>query len=480
MLEGRVERVVGITTVDKINVLNTVRHSGNCLVIGLSQQQGWPIIVLSSVDGQQAKYFHLDCNLSQLRLSSGCRFGNRVHAINASAGIAMENRSNTGSNSVQASSSSLKWVTMAESLKPTPLFTQHQQLNARMMGFGGWDMPVQYQGITAEHQCVRQKAGMFDISHMGKFLLEGANLRETLQPLVPSDLSQLEPGQAKYSVFLNEQAGIVDDLIFYFEGHTDTGNEKGKLIVNASTTVKDKDWLLDHVPANEIGFEDVTDAFVLIAIQGPEAIATLQALTPTDLKAIRNYRHQSGSILDQPAWFARTGYTGEDGFEVLVDPDTGQRLWQTLLDAGVAPCGLGARDTLRLEAAMALYGQDINDTTTPYEAGLGWLVDLDKGDFIGADVLRAQHQEGPQRKLVGLQMQGRHIARHDYPIIANNQEVGIVTSGSFSPTLGKAIALAYVPINFAKSGTELTILIRNKPQLGTVVKKPFYRRPKLK
>lgn len=345
-------------------------------------------------------------------------------------------------------------------------------------GLWGWNMPVQYEGITVEHQSVRQKVGMFDISHMGKFLLKGDNLRQKLQPLVPSDLSQLEPGQAKYSVFLNEQAGIIDDLIFYFEGISDSGAEIGKLIVNASTTAKDKAWLLENVSAEAIGFEDVSDSHVLIAVQGPDAIATLQRFTPTELSAIRNYRHQSGTILEQPAWFARTGYTGEDGFEVMIDPETGKKLWQTLLEAGVAPCGLGARDTLRLEAAMALYGQDINDTTTPYEAGLGWLVNLDQGEFIGQDTLKKQQAEGPPRKLVALEMQGRHIARHDYPVWVNDQEVGIVTSGSFSPTLGKSIALAYVPTAYAKSGTEVAVLIRKKPQPATVVKKPFYRRPK--
>ncbi|NJK29154.1 MAG: glycine cleavage system aminomethyltransferase GcvT, partial [Acaryochloris sp. SU_5_25] len=208
------------------------------------------------------------------------------------------------------------------------------------------------------------------------------------------------------------------------------------------------------------------------------AIATLQSLTPTDLNTIRNYRHQAGTILGQPAWFARTGYTGEDGFEVMVDPDTGQHLWQTLLDAGVTPCGLGARDTLRLEAAMALYGQDIDDTITPYEAGLGWLVNLDKGNFIGVDTLQAQQQNGLKQQLVGLEMQGRHIARHDYPVCLNNETVGKVTSGTFSPTLGKAIALAYVPPSLAKPGTELQVMIRNKPQRATVVKKPFYQRAK--
>ncbi|NJN37598.1 MAG: glycine cleavage system aminomethyltransferase GcvT [Acaryochloridaceae cyanobacterium CSU_3_4] len=367
---------------------------------------------------------------------------------------------------------------MTESLKTTPLFHQHQHLNARMMGFGGWSMPVQYEGITAEHHSVRQNVGMFDISHMGKFLLKGPHLREQLQPLVPSDLSQLVPGQAKYSVFLNEQAGIIDDLIFYFEGYTDSGVETGKLIVNAGTTAKDKAWLLEHLCADQIGFEDVSDAQVLLAIQGPIAIATLQSLTPTDLNTIRNYRHQAGTILGQPAWFARTGYTGEDGFEVMVDPDTGQHLWQTLLDAGVTPCGLGARDTLRLEAAMALYGQDIDDTITPYEAGLGWLVNLDKGNFIGVDTLQAQQQNGLKQQLVGLEMQGRHIARHDYPVCLNNETVGKVTSGTFSPTLGKAIALAYVPPSLAKPGTELQVMIRNKPQRATVVKKPFYQRAK--
>lgn len=362
--------------------------------------------------------------------------------------------------------------------KPTPLYAQHAQLQARMMDFGGWDMPVQYQGITAEHHSVRQSVGMFDISHMGKFLLEGPQLRQQLQSLVPSDLSQLEPGQAKYSVFLNEQAGIIDDLIFYFEGLTDTGIEKGRLIVNAATTAKDKAWLLDHIPAEKIGFEDVSAAYVLIAVQGPGAIATLQALTPTGLTAIRNYRHQSGSILEQPAWFARTGYTGEDGFEVMVDASTGQQLWQALLDKQVTPCGLGARDTLRLEAGMALYGQDINDSTTPYEAGLGWLINLEQGNFIGAEALQIQKEQGPQRQLVGLHMQGRHIARHHYPVLAEGQEVGLVTSGTFSPTLNQAIALAYVPSTLASVGQKLDILIRGKAQAALVVKTPFYRRAK--
>lgn len=362
-------------------------------------------------------------------------------------------------------------------LKQTPLFQQHQDLKARMMGFGGWDMPVQYQGITAEHHSVRQQAGMFDISHMGKFLLKGKNLRQQLQRLVPSDLGQLQPGQAKYSVFLNPEGGIIDDLIFYYEGLTDEGLEQGKLIVNAATTDKDKTWILDHCSEKDLGFEDVSAERVLIAVQGPKAVDILQSLTPTDLSAVGNYRHQTGTILDQPAWFARTGYTGEDGFEIMVHSEIGDQLWQTLLDQGIAPCGLGARDTLRLEAAMALYGQDINDTTTPLEAGLKWLLNFE-GDFIGSSALAQQKESGVSKRLVGLQMEGRNIARHDYPVNAEGQTVGTVTSGSFSPTLGVAIALAYLPPNLAKIGQSVTVEIRGKQCPATVVKRPFYRRPK--
>jgi aminomethyltransferase len=363
-------------------------------------------------------------------------------------------------------------------LKKTGLFQQHQDLKARMMGFGGWDMPVQYQGITAEHQCVRQQAGMFDISHMGKFLLLGKDLRQQLQVLVPSDLGQLEPGQAKYSVFLNPQAGIVDDLIFYYEGKNEAGLEQGKLIVNASTTDKDRAWLLDHCSAEALGFQDVSAERVLIAVQGPQAVKILQTLTPTDLSVIGNYRHQTGTILEnQGAWFARTGYTGEDGFEIMVTPEVGRQLWQTLLEHGVAPCGLGARDTLRLEAAMALYGQDINDRTTPLEAGLNWLLNFD-GDFVGRAALKQQQESGVARRLVGLQMEGRNIARHDYPVCVEGQTVGTVTSGSFSPTLGVAIALAYIPLELAQIGQSVTVEIRGKQCPATVVKRPFYRRPK--
>ena len=362
-------------------------------------------------------------------------------------------------------------------LARTPLFALGMSLKARMTGFSGWEMPVQYSGITQEHQAVRSTAGMFDISHMGKFSLIGDRLVEQLQRLVPSDLSRLQPGQAQYTVLLNEQAGIVDDVIFYNQGLHQTGQERWYAIVNAGTTLKDKTWLLKHLDQERMTFQDDSTNKVLLAIQGPTAVKQLQALVLEDLSTVPAFGHLEGTILGQSGFLARTGYTGEDGFEVMVDPSVGVELWRSLLDAGVVPCGLGARDTLRLEAAMALYGQDIDDTTTPLEAGLGWLVHLDrKGDFIGRSVLEQQKQTGVTRRLVGLQMQGRYIARHGYQVFYNDTPVGEVTSGTQSPTLGQAIALAYVPTPLAKVDQTLEVEIRGKRYPAVVAKKPFYRR----
>jgi aminomethyltransferase len=356
----------------------------------------------------------------------------------------------------------------------TPLYDRAIALNARMTAFSGWEMPVQFSGITPEHEAIRQRAGMFDISHMGKFTLKGAQAIEQLQGLVPSDLSRLQPGQAQYTVLLNPQAGIIDDIIVYQEG---SGNVV--LIVNAGTKDKDKDWLLAHLDLNRVEFTDLSAQQVLIAVQGPATVHHLQPLVDVDLSQLTNFGHARALIFKNSAFIARTGYTGEDGFEIMVAPELGVKLWDTLLAAGVAPCGLGARDTLRLEAAMCLYGQDISDTTTPLEAGLGWVVHLDtKGDFIGRDVLVQQKAAGVSRKLVGLNMQGRYIARHDYPIAIDGRQVGVVTSGTMSPTLGQAIALAYVPSEFAKLGQVVEVEIRGKLHAATVVKKPFYRSTK--
>lgn len=359
----------------------------------------------------------------------------------------------------------------------TPLYALSASLNARFTEFSGWEMPVQYSGIKQEHLAVREKAGMFDISHMGKFFLQGSGVLGQLQKLVPSDLSRLTPGDAQYTVLLNPQGGIIDDLIVYYQGTETNGAERVALIVNAATTEKDKTWLLAHLGAGTVGFEDVSGDRALIAVQGPEAVAQLQQVTAEDLSKVGRFGHIEGTVLGKPAFLARTGYTGEDGFEVMVAPETGQALWTTLHENGVVPCGLGARDTLRLEAAMALYGQDITDATTPLEAGLKWLVHLDKAeDFIGRSVLEAQAKQGVQRRLVGLRMEGRNIARHDYPLLQEGKTVGTITSGTLSPTLGYPIALAYAPTALAKVGQPMTVEIRGKACPAEVVKRPFYRR----
>lgn len=372
-----------------------------------------------------------------------------------------------------ASKEELKSATLP--LAQTPLIHLALELKARLTGFGGWEMPVQFVGIGQEHQAVRTAAGMFDISHMGKFILQGKELVAQLQHLVPSDLSRLQPGQAQYTVLLNPEAGIIDDIIFYYLGKDPNGEQQGVVIVNAATTRKDKAWLSQHLDLQRVELLDISRDKVLIAVQGPQAVACLQPLVQADLTQVKPFGHQQAIVFGKPSFIARTGYTGEDGFEVMVDPEEGVKLWRSLLSAGVTPCGLGARDTLRLEAAMALYGQDIDESTTPLEAGLGWVVHLNtKGDFIGREALEQQKSVGVPRKLVGLQMQGRYIARHGYQVLSAGKVVGEITSGTISPTLGYPIALAYVPTRLSQPGQVLEVEIRGKAYPATVVKKPFY------
>ncbi len=363
-----------------------------------------------------------------------------------------------------------------ENLSRTPLFSLTQELKARLTSFGGWEMPVQFVGITTEHEAVRKAAGMFDISHMGKYTLKGKNLISQLQRLVPSDISRLKIGQAQYTVLLNEKAGIIDDIIFYYQGENIAGEQQGVMIVNAATNSKDKAWLSKYLDTDEVKLQDISSEKVLIAIQGPKACTCLQQFVEADLTLVKSFEHLETMVLGEPGFIARTGYTGEDGFELMLRKDVGIKFWQNLYNAGVVPCGLGARDTLRLEAAMALYGQDIDDNTTPLEAGLGWLVHLDtKGDFIGRSVLEQQKVAGVQRRIVGLQMQTRNIARHGYQVLSESKVVGEVTSGTLSPTLGYPIALAYVPTNLATVNQQLFVEIRGKVYPAVVVKRPFYR-----
>ena len=359
----------------------------------------------------------------------------------------------------------------------TPLYELARKQKARFTAFSGWEMPVQFSGLKLEHQAVRSEAGMFDISHMGKFIFTGDRLIDAWQVLVPSDLSRLRSGQALYTVLLNDRGGIIDDIIFYYQGETGT-QQKAVVIVNAGTTDKDKQWIWSHLSGSSIQMQDVSQQQALIALQGPKAATILQHLVEEDITTMSAFTHQTVTIGESSAFIARTGYTGEDGFEIMLKPEAARQLWQALLKEGVTPCGLGARDTLRLEAGMSLYGQEIDDTITPLEAGLSWIVHLkDKGDFIGRSVLEKQKAAGVKRRLVGLEMSGRYIARHGYRVIFEGEAVGEVTSGTLAPSVGKAIALAYVPKSLSKAGQDLEVEIRGKTYRATVVKKPFYRSP---
>jgi aminomethyltransferase len=352
-------------------------------------------------------------------------------------------------------------------LQRTPLYPQSIELQGRMTAFAGWEMPVQFSGLTSEHQAVRNRAGMFDISHMGKFFCPDPDSINLLQQLVPSDLNKLQTGQAQYTVLLNEQAGVIDDIIVYLEAAGQV-----TLIVNAATKDSDLQWLRSFIP----NIQDLSADLALIAVQGPQAMSIMQKLVDSSITHLPSFGHCRTSVYGTVAFIARTGYTGEDGCEMMLSPAAAVRLWQALIDAGVTPCGLGARDTLRLEAAMCLYGQELSNSINPLEAGLHWLVQLDKPSFIGREALLAAKAQGLQRKLIGLELEGRHIARHDYPIYYQGQPVGLVTSGTLAPTLNKPIALGYVPKALSEFGQELMIEIRGQQYPARVVKKPFYRR----
>ena len=371
----------------------------------------------------------------------------------------------------------------------TPLAELCKAAGGRMVPFEGWQMAVQYKGLVEEHRAVRERCGVFDISHMGVLTLQGDGVKSALQRLVPTDLDRIGPGEALYTVLLNEAGGIRDDLIIYDQGRPDgpAGPVDTLLVViNAACAAADTAWLRAQLETEDVQISDRKGQGVLLALQGPEAAALLEALVGESLAGLPRFGHRSlrlagsasGAAAGAAVFVARTGYTGEDGFELLLERSAGQALWQQLLSSGVPPCGLGARDTLRLEAAMHLYGQDMDATTTPLEASLGWLVHLEMpADFIGRAALERQTAEGVSRRLVGLKLQGRAIARHGYPVLLGGAVVGEITSGTWSPTLGEAIALASVPAEAAKLGTELQVEIRGQPQPALVVKRPFYRRP---
>jgi len=361
-----------------------------------------------------------------------------------------------------------------QELKKTPLNAVEWELGGKMVDFGGWELPVQFSGILDEHEAVRTRCGLFDVSHMGELTVKGPAAVELLQRATCNDVTKLEDGRAQYTGLLYPTAGFVDDILIYRNGADDYF-----VVVNASNSDKDYEWLADCAKGMDVEVRNVSSGYAQLALQGPQAERILQPLTDVELSAIKYYRFDVGKVDGAPAIVSRTGYTGEDGFEVYCEPSEAPRLWRKLLASGdVKPCGLGARDTLRLEAKMALYGNDIDETTTPLEADLGWIVKIDKGDFFGRDVLQRERAEGPRRKLVGFEMVDRGIARHGYPVVDGQEEIGVVTSGTHSPTLKKAIGLAYLPQGKSAPGSEFFVLIRGKETRARVVPTPFYKRAK--
>jgi aminomethyltransferase len=356
----------------------------------------------------------------------------------------------------------------------TPLYERHVAAGGRLVDFAGWQLPVQYSGLMAEHQAVRTAAGLFDVSHMGEFTITGGDAERFLQRLTPNDVAKLSPGRIHYSGLLTEQGTYVDDLLVYR-----LADEHFMLVVNAANAAKDFSWIEQRL-SGDVELRDVSGDYALLALQGPRAAPILSELTTIDLAAIRYYGFEVGEIDGHRCIVSRTGYTGEDGFELYVAPSGAPEVWDRLLAVGAAhglvAAGLGARDTLRLEASMALYGHEIDDTTTPFEAGLGWVVKMGKGEFVGREVLAQQRQEGVSRRLVGFEVVGRGIARQGYPVVAGGQVVGSVTSGSFSPTLEKPIGMAYVPVEQAATGTEIEIQVRRRRVSAVIVPLPFYKR----
>jgi aminomethyltransferase len=371
-------------------------------------------------------------------------------------------------------------------LKHTALFEEHKRLGGRLIDFGGWELPVQYTGVLDEHLACRTAAGLFDVSHMGEVHVEGRDSESFLNYLVSNNVAKLAVGQAQYTAMCNERGGIVDDLVIYRRAQ-----DKFLVVVNASNTEKD----FGHMQAIERAFRaqnpdaqlKVTNEsarYTQIAIQGPKAESILQKITKTDLKPIKTYWFAEGQVLGTvPAILARTGYTGEDGFEIYVPWDKGAEVWRALLEAGAAagikPCGLGARDTLRLEMKYPLYGNELSDETNPLEAGLAWVTKLDKIDFVGKAAITEAKAAGLTRTLVGLKLLARGIARHGYPVFDadGTSAIGEITSGTQSPSTQLAIAIAYVDLKHAPVGTQLTVDIRGAKILAEVVPTPFHKRP---
>jgi len=361
--------------------------------------------------------------------------------------------------------------------KKTELYDDHVKLGAKIVDFEGWLMPMQYEGISKEHINVRTNAGIFDVSHMGTFEVSGKKAAEFLDYITPSRCVKLENMQAIYSFLLTEKAAFVDDIIVY-----KISDEKFYIVVNSANKKKDFEWIKSHIKDN-IELADLSDHFTLIAIQGPKAESILRKITDTDITDIAPFHMRYINVKSiRNVLIARTGYTGEDGFEIFVTKENASQIWNMLIEAGtpegLKPVGLGARDTLRLEMKYALYGHEIDDTTNPLEAGLRWVVKFKKStDFIGKDALTKIKDAGITRKLIGFKMLDKAIPRHGYKIVLDGKEIGIVTSGTLSPSLQIPIGIGYVSKDFSETGSKFSIDIRGKERLAEVIETPFYRRP---
>ena len=344
-----------------------------------------------------------------------------------------------------------------------------------MIEFFGWEMAVEYSGIIKEHLAVRTKAGLFDVSHMGEITISGKEALDLVQYLTPNDASRLTPERAQYTALTTPQGTFVDDLIVYC-----LSPEEYLLVPNAANSDKDYKWILDHKEGFDVEIENKSDLYTQLALQGPKALDILQPLIKINLEDMKSFRHARGKIEGEEVLISRTGYTGEDGFEIYTLSPQPERIWNAILaegkESGLVPVGLGARDTLRLEATLMLYGNDIDETTTMLEAGLGWLVKFNKGDFLGRNVLLSQKEGGIRRKLVGFEILGAEIARPHYPVFIEGQKVSEVTSGSYAPYLKKNIGLAYLPIEHTEVDTEFEIGIRQKKVKAKAVSTPFYKR----
>jgi len=365
-----------------------------------------------------------------------------------------------------------------ENLKKTPLNDVHRASGGKMVDFGGWDMPVQYSaGVIAEHLATREKAGLFDVSHMGEIWVEGADAIAFVNRITTNDVTKLVDGQAHYSALTNESGGVVDDLLVYrFD------EDKLLLVVNAGTTDKDWEWITSRLNGENVTLTNASADYCQIAVQGPRALEIAQKFTDVNLSEIKYYHFTVGTFDGVDAIISRTGYTGEDGFEIYANKDHAVKLWNDFMEAGaefgILPCGLAARNTLRLESAMSLYGHELSDEISPLEAGLGWICKINKGDFTGREHLVKLKDDGLKRKLVGFEMVDKGIARDEMDIYINDEKVGVVTSGSPAPFLKKNIGLAFLPIEFAKIGQEIKIDVRGKHLSAVIVPTPFYKREK--